>query len=202
DFTPVDVTLDETMPVRIDAPDLCGRFAGRIIRGVNAKAETPDYIKQRIAAAGMRPVSALVDISNYVMLELGRPTHVFDIKNIDTSKGLTVRWAKDGEKLKLLTDVEVELSGDTGVICHNDIPESMAGVMGGDATAVDLETTDIYIEAAFWFPEAVAGLTRKYKLSSEAAYRYERGVDFLNIVEHIEYMTRLILEVCGGQAAP
>ncbi|SUA51188.1 Phenylalanine--tRNA ligase beta subunit [Oligella ureolytica] len=202
DFTPVDVTLDETMPVRIDAPDLCGRFAGRIIRGVNAKAETPDYIKQRIAAAGMRPVSALVDISNYVMLELGRPTHVFDIKNIDTSKGLTVRWAKDGEKLKLLTDVEVELSGDTGVICHNDIPESMAGVMGGDATAVDLETTDIYMEAAFWFPEAVAGLTRKYKLSSEAAYRYERGVDFLNIVEHIEYMTRLILEVCGGQAAP
>ena len=202
DFTPVDVTLDETMPVRIDAPDLCGRFAGRIIRGVNAKAETPDYIKQRIAAAGMRPVSALVDISNYVMLELGRPTHVFDIKNIDTSKGLTVRWAKDGEKLKLLTDVEVELSDDTGVICHNDIPESMAGVMGGDATAVDLETTDIYMEAAFWFPEAVAGLTRKYKLSSEAAYRYERGVDFLNIVEHIEYMTRLILEVCGGQAAP
>lgn len=202
DFTPVDVTLDETMPVRIDAPDLCGRFAGRIIRGVNAKAETPDYIKQRIAAAGMRPVSALVDISNYVMLELGRPTHVFDIKNIDTSKGLTVRWAKDGEKLKLLTDVEVELSDDTGVICHNDIPESMAGVMGGDATAVDLETTDIYLEAAFWFPEAVAGLTRKYKLSSEAAYRYERGVDFLNIVEHIEYMTRLILEVCGGQAAP
>ena len=202
DFTPVDVTLDETMPVRIDAPDLCGRFAGRIIRGVNAKAETPDYIKQRLAAAGMRPVSALVDISNYVMLELGRPTHVFDIKNIDTSKGLTVRWAKDGEKLKLLTDVEVELSGDTGVICHNDIPESMAGVMGGDATAVDLETTDIYMEAAFWFPEAVAGLTRKYKLSSEAAYRYERGVDFLNIVEHIEYMTRLILEVCGGQAAP
>lgn len=202
DFTPVDVTLDETMPVRIDAPDLCGRFAGRIIRGVNAKAETPDYIKQRIAAAGMRPVSALVDISNYVMLELGRPTHVFDIKNIDTSKGLTVRWAKDGEKLKLLTDVEIELSADTGVICHNDIPESMAGVMGGDATAVDLETTDIYMEAAFWFPEAVAGLTRKYKLSSEAAYRYERGVDFLNIVEHIEYMTRLILEVCGGQAAP
>lgn len=202
DFTPVDVTLDETMPVRIDAPDLCGRFAGRIIRGVNAKAETPDYIKQRIAAAGMRPVSALVDISNYVMLELGRPTHVFDIKNIDTSKGLTVRWAKDGEKLKLLTDVEVELSDDTGVICHNDIPESMAGVMGGDATAVDLETADIYLEAAFWFPEAVAGLTRKYKLSSEAAYRYERGVDFLNIVEHIEYMTRLILEVCGGQAAP
>lgn len=202
DFTPVDVTLDETMPVRIDAPDLCGRFAGRIIRGVNAKAETPDYIKQRIAAAGMRPVSALVDISNYVMLELGRPTHVFDIKNIDTSKGLTVRWAKDGEKLKLLTGVEIELSGDTGVICHNDIPESMAGVMGGDATAVDLETTDIYMEAAFWFPEAVAGLTRKYKLSSEAAYRYERGVDFLNIVEHIEYMTRLILEVCGGQAAP
>lgn len=202
DFTPVEVTLDETMPVRVKAPDLCGRFAGRIIRGVNAKAETPDYIKTRITAAGMRPVSALVDISNYVMLELGRPTHVFDIKNIDTSKGLTVRWAQDGEKLKLLTEVEVELSSDTGVICYDDVPESIAGVMGGDATAVDLDTTDIYMEAAFWFPDAIAGLTRKYKLSSEAAYRYERGVDFLNIIEHIEYMSRIILEVCGGQAAP
>ena len=202
DFNPVEVTLDEVMPVRVEAPDLCGRFAGRIIRGVNAKAETPDYIKARITAAGMRPVSALVDISNYVMLELGRPTHVFDIKNIDTSKGLTVRWAKDGEKLKLLTEVEVELSSDTGVICYDDVPESMAGVMGGDATAVDLDTTDIYMEAAFWFPDAIAGLTRKYKLSSEAAYRYERGVDFLNVIEHLEYMSRLILEVCGGQAAP
>ncbi|CAM5215543.1 phenylalanine--tRNA ligase subunit beta [Oligella ureolytica] len=202
DFSPVEVTLDEVMPVRVEAPDLCGRFAGRIIRDVNAKAETPDYIKARITAAGMRPVSALVDISNYVMLELGRPTHVFDIKNIDTAKGLTVRWAKDGEKLKLLTEVEVELSSDTGVICYDDVPESMAGVMGGDATAVDLDTTDIYMEAAFWFPDAIAGLTRKYKLSSEAAYRYERGVDFLNVIEHLEYMSRLILEVCGGQAAP
>ncbi|MDO5667383.1 MAG: phenylalanine--tRNA ligase subunit beta [Alcaligenaceae bacterium] len=202
DFTPVAVTLDESMPVRVEVPDLCGRFAGRIIRGVNAKAETPDYIKARIIAAGMRPVSALVDISNYVMLELGRPTHVFDIKNIDSSKGLTVRWAREGEKLKLLTEVEVELHSDTGVICYDDVPESMAGVMGGDATAVDLETSDIYMEAAFWFPDAIAGLTRKYKLSSEAAYRYERGVDFLNIVEHIEYMSRLILEVCGGQAGP
>lgn len=202
DFSPVEVTLDESMPVRVEAPDLCGRFAGRIIRGVNAKAETPDYIKQRIIAAGMRPVSALVDISNYVMLKLGRPTHVFDIKTIDTSKGLTVRWARDGEKLKLLTEDEVKLESDTGVICYDDVPESMAGVMGGDATAVDLDTSDIYVEAAFWFPDAIAGLTRKYKLSSEAAYRYERGVDFLNIIEHIEYMSRLILEICGGSAGP
>ena len=202
DYSPVAVTLDETMPVKVEVSDLCGRFAGRIIRGVNAKADTPDYIKQRITAAGMRPVSALVDISNYVLLELGRPTHVFDIKNIDTSKGLTVRWARAGEKLKLLTEVEVELASDTGVICYDDVPESMAGVMGGDATAVDLETTDVYMEAAFWFPDAIAGLTRKYKLSSEAAYRYERGVDFLNVTEHLEYMSRLILEICGGQAAP
>ena len=202
DFTPVEVNLNESMPVRVEAPDLCGRFAGRIIRGVNAKAETPEYIKQRIIAAGMRPVSALVDISNYVMLQLGRPTHVFDIKNIDTAKGLSVRWARAGEKLKLLVGEEVELSEDTGVICYEDRPESIAGVMGGDATAVDLETQDIYLEAAFWFPDAIAGLTRKYKISSEAAYRYERGVDFLNIVEHIEYISRLILEICGGRAGP
>lgn len=202
DFSPVNTSLNEVMPVKIEAPDLCGRFAGRIIRGVNAKAETPEYIKQRIISAGMRPVSALVDISNYVMLELGRPTHVFDLKNMDIDKGLTVRWAKAGEKLTLLTEVEIELDTDAGVICHDDVAESMAGVMGGAATSVDLETTDIYVEAAFWFPDAIAGLTRKYKLTSEAAYRFERGVDFLNIVEHLEYMSRLILDVCGGQAAP
>src|SRR5690606_34838815 len=113
-FEPVPVTLDDTLPVKVEAPDLCGRFAGRVIRGVNARAATPAWMKQRLERAGQRSISALVDISNYVMLELGRPTHVFDLKRIEG--GLTVRWAKQGEQLELLNGQTVELQPDVGVI--------------------------------------------------------------------------------------
>ena len=197
---PVAVTHQDTLPVTIEAPDLCGRFGGRIIRGVNAKAVTPDWMKSRLERAGQRSVSALVDISNYVMLELGRPTHVFDLAKI--AGGLTVRWAKEGESLALLNDQTVQLAPDVGVIAAGDKIESLAGIMGGAATAVSLETTDIYLEAAFWFPDAIAGRARRYKFSSEASHRFERGVDFQNVVEHIEYISSLILEICGGQAGP
>src|SRR5690606_6778623 len=197
---PVAVTHQDTLPVTVQAPDLCGRFAGRIIRGVNAKAATPQWMKSRLRSAGQRSVSALVDISNYVMLALGRPTHVFDLAKING--GLTVRWAKEGESLTLLNDQTVQLAPDVGVIAAGDTIESLAGIMGGAATAVSLDTTDIYLEAAFWFPDAIAGRARRYKFSSEASHRFERGVDFLNIVEHIEHISSLILEICGGQAGP
>ncbi|NLY65575.1 MAG: phenylalanine--tRNA ligase subunit beta [Alcaligenaceae bacterium] len=200
DFSPVAVTLDSKLGVSVQAPDLCGRFAGRVIKGVNAKAATPAWMKSRLERAGQRSVSALVDISNYVMLELGRPTHVFDLNKINTD--LTVRWAKKGESLKLLNGQTVELDKEVGVICAGDTIESLAGIMGGDATAVSLETTDIFVEAAFWFPEAIAGRSRRFKFSSEASHRFERGVDFQNVVEHLEYISRLILEICGGQAGP
>ena len=197
---PVAVAHQDVLPVTIEAPDLCGRFAGRIIRGVNAKAATPDWMKSRLERAGQRSVSALVDISNYVMLELGRPTHVFDLARI--TGGLTVRWAREGERLTLLNDQTVDLSPDVGVIAAGETIESLAGIMGGAATAVSLETTDIYLEAAFWFPEAIAGRARRYKFSSEASHRFERGVDFQSIPEHIDYISSLILEICGGQAGP
>src|SRR5690606_36334003 len=141
---PVAVTHQDTLPVTIEAPDLCGRFGGRIIRGVNAKAVTPDWMKSRLERAGQRSVSALVDISNYVMLELGRPTHVFDVAKI--AGGLTVRWAKEGESLALLNDQTVQLAPDVGVIAAGDTIESLAGIMGGAATAVSLDQTDIYLE--------------------------------------------------------
>lgn len=197
---PVAAAHQDVLPVTIEAPDLCGRFAGRIIRGVNAKAATPDWMKSRLERAGQRSVSALVDISNYVMLELGRPTHVFDLARI--TGGLTVRWAREGERLTLLNDQTVDLSPDVGVIAAGETIESLAGIMGGAATAVSLETTDIYLEAAFWFPEAIAGRARRYKFSSEASHRFERGVDFQSIPEHIDYISSLILEICGGQAGP
>ena len=200
-FKPVAVNHDEKLPVKISAPDLCGRFSGRVIRGLNAKAETPQWIKQRLERSGQRPISALVDISNYVMLELGRPTHVFDLDKIHGS--LDVRWAKKGEQLKLLNGTTIELDDWVGVIADGRETEAMAGIMGGDATAVSLETTNIYLEAAFWWPSAIQGRARRYNFSTDAAHRFERGVDFATTVEHIERITALIVEICGvpGQTA-
>ncbi|WP_428719259.1 phenylalanine--tRNA ligase subunit beta [Undibacterium curvum] len=190
------VTLTEKLAVKVSAPDLCGRFCGRVIRGVNAKAETPDWMKQRLERSGQRPISALVDISNYVMLELGRPTHVFDLDKIQG--GLEVRWGKAGESLKLLNGNTVDVDEWVGVIADEKEIESLAGIMGGDSTAVTLDTQNIYLEAAFWWPSAIQGRARRYNFSTDAAHRFERGVDFENIVEHIERISALIVEICGG----
>ncbi|KAF1031028.1 MAG: Phenylalanine--tRNA ligase beta subunit [Burkholderia lata] len=200
DIRPVRVELDETLPVRIAAPDLCGRFSGRVIRGVNAHAKTPQWMVERLARSGQRSVSALVDISNYVMFELGRPSHVFDLDKIHG--GIEVRWGKRGESLKLLNGNTVELDETVGVISDDRQVESLAGIMGGDSTAVTLDTTNIYLEAAFWWPDSIRGRARKYNFSTDAAHRFERGVDYATTVEHVERITQLILEICGGKAGP
>lgn len=197
---PVPVGIEDRLPVRVEAPDLCGRFAGRVIRGVNARAATPDWMKTRLERAGQRSVSALVDISNYVMLEVGRPSHVFDLDKIQGD--LTVRWARKGERLELLSGTHVDLDEKVGVITAGPVVESMAGIMGGEATSVTLDTRNIYLEAAFWWPGAIAGRARRYKFSSEASHRFERGVDYGSIPEHMELITALILDICGGQAGP
>jgi phenylalanyl-tRNA synthetase beta chain len=191
----VPVTTDEVLPVRVSAPDLCGRFTGRVIRGLNARAATPEWLKRRIERSGQRSVSALVDISNYVMLELGRPSHVFDLDKIHG--GLDVRWGRKGESLKLLNGNTVEVDESVGVIADDKEIESLAGIMGGDSTAVTLDTTDIYLEAAFWWPNAIRGRARRYNFSTDAAHRFERGVDYATTVEHIERITALIVEICG-----
>jgi phenylalanyl-tRNA synthetase beta chain len=191
----VEVTTDEVLPVKVSAPDLCGRFTGRVIRGLNAKAATPEWIKRRIERSGQRSVSALVDISNYVMLELGRPSHVFDLDKIHG--GLDVRWGRKGEKLKLLNGNTVEVDDWVGVIADDKEIESLAGIMGGDSTAVSLDTTDIYLEAAYWWPNAIQGRARRYNFSTDAAHRFERGVDYASTVEHLERITALIVEICG-----
>ncbi|WP_395825851.1 phenylalanine--tRNA ligase subunit beta [Collimonas sp.] len=194
-FKTVSATINEKLPVKISAPDLCGRFSGRVIRGLNAKAATPQWMKQRLERSGQRPISALVDISNYVMLELGRPTHVFDLDKIHG--GLDVRWGKPGESLKLLNGNTVAVDDWIGVISDERQIESLAGIMGGDATAVSLETQNIYLEAAFWWPQAIQGRARRFNFSTDAGYRFERGVDFATTVEHIERITALLLEICG-----
>lgn len=191
----VPVTSDEILPVKVSAPELCGRFAGRVIRGLNARAATPEWMKRRLERSGQRPVSALVDISNYVMLEVGRPSHVFDLGKIHGS--LDVRWGKKGESLKLLNGNTVEVDEWVGVIADEKAIESLAGIMGGDATAVSLDTTDIYLEAAFWWPSAIQGRARRYNFSTDAAHRFERGVDYATIPDHLERITALIVEICG-----
>ncbi|MGZ8293174.1 MAG: phenylalanine--tRNA ligase subunit beta [Telluria sp.] len=193
----IGVTLDEVLPVTVSAPDLCGRFTGRVIRGLNAKAETPSWMKQRLERSGQRPVSALVDISNYVMLELGRPSHVFDLDKIHGK--IDVRWGRKGESLKLLNGNTVEVDEWVGVIADDQEIESLAGIMGGDSTAVTLDTQNIYLEAAFWWPNAIQGRARRFNFSTDAAHRFERGVDFATTVGHIERITALILEICGTQ---
>ncbi|HJV60406.1 MAG TPA: phenylalanine--tRNA ligase subunit beta [Albitalea sp.] len=199
-FPPAPVKHDHKLPVAVRAPDLCGRFSGRVIRGVDTKAATPAWMVDRLARCGQRSVTALVDISNYVMFEFGRPSHIFDLDKID--RGLTVRWGVRGESLKLLNGNTIEVDESVGVIADDQAVESLAGIMGGDRTAVSDDTRNVYVEAAFWWPEAVAGRSRRYNFSTDAGYRFERGVDPALTVEHIERITQLIIEICGGEAGP
>jgi phenylalanyl-tRNA synthetase beta chain len=197
---PVAPALDERLPVTVQAPDLCGRFSGRVVRGVNTRAATPSWMVERLARCGQRSVSALVDISNYVMFELGQPTHIFDLDKIHG--GLEVRWGRDGETLELLNGNTITVDGQVGVIADGREVESLAGIMGGNATAVSDDTRAIYIEAAFWWPEAVAGRSRRYHFATDAGHRFERGVDATRTTQVIERITRLVLDICGGQAGP
>jgi len=152
-------------------------------------------MKRRLERSGQRSVSALVDISNYVMLEVGRPSHVFDLDKIHG--GMDVRWGRKGETLKLLNGNTVDIDEWIGVIADEKELESLAGIMGGDATAVSLATTNIYLEAAFWWPNAIQGRARRYNFSTDAAHRFERGVDYATVPEHLERITSLIVEICG-----
>ena len=201
-------SIDDKRKVTVEDKDLCGRFAGRVIRGVNPQAKTPDWIVKRLSRAGQRSISALVDLSNYVMLEMGQPTHVFDIDKLEGD--ITVRWAKAGETLELLNGQTVSLVGpdtsgkmqDAGVVADQKGPVALAGIMGGNHCAVSDDTKNIYVEAAYWLPSAIQGRARRFNFSTDAAHRFERGVDPQATVACLEYLSALILEVCGGQAGP
>ncbi len=201
---PVPVTHDDVLPVRVEASELCGRFSGRIVRHVDPAARTPAWMVERLARCGQRSVTALVDISNYVMFESGQPSHIFDLDRLPG--GLSVRWGRAGETLKLLNGSTVEVDAiagvKVGVIAQGDTVESLAGIMGGDATAVSDATRNVYVEAAFWWPEAVAGRSRRFAFSTDAGHRFERGVDPAMTVARLERVTQLILEICGGDAGP
>ena len=207
-WTPPAISIEDKRKVTIENKELCGRFAGRVIRGVNPQAKTPDWIVQRLNRAGQRSISVLVDLSNYVMLEMGQPTHVFDIDKLNGD--ITVRWAKSGETLELLNGQTVTLQGpdsagkmqEAGVVADQNGPVALAGIMGGNHCAVSDDTKSIYVEAAYWLPSAIQGRARRFNFSTDAAHRFERGVDPQNTVNCLEYLSTLIIEVCGGQAGP
>lgn len=192
--------LEDVLPVSVLASDLCGRFSGRLIKGIDCEKKTPDWMVARLERCGQRSVNVLVDISNYVMFECGQPTHIFDADRIHG--GLTVRWARDGEQLKLLNGTMVSLDPHVGVIANEACVESLAGIMGGDSTAVSNATKSIYVEAAFWWPQAIAGRSRRYNFSTDAGHRFERGVDPSGTLSTLERITKLIVEICGGQVGP
>ncbi len=194
-FPAVATQIADKLAVKVQAADLCGRFSGRVVKGVNTQAKTPPWMVDRLARCGQRSVSPLVDISNYVMFEFGRPSHIFDLDKIHG--GLQVRWGQAGETLKLLNGNTVTVDAQVGVIADDRQVESLAGIMGGDATAVSDDTQNIYIEAAFWWPTAIAGRSRRYNFSTDAGHRFERGVDPQLTVEHIERITQLVLDICG-----
>ena len=194
----VPVQSSKTQPVRIDAPADCGRFLSRVIENVNAQAPSPDWIKQRLARSGIRIISALVDIGNYVMLELGQPMHVFDADKLTGS--IIVRRAQNGETLACLNEKNVCLSENTLVIADEAGALSMAGLMGGEASAVSDSTKNIVLEAAWFVPEIIAGKARQYGFGSDSSFRFERGVDFKLQSDAIERASELILDICGGQA--
>ena len=197
---PVPARCDARFPVRISDPNGCGRFTGRVIRNVDAKAPTPEWMRQRLERCGQRSISALVDVTNYVMLELGRPLHVYDLDKL--SGGIDVRFGRAGERLTLLNEQTVALDHDVLAITDASGPIGLAGIMGGDSTKAELDTGHVLLEAAFFFPEAIAGRARRYNFTSDAAHRFERGVDFDNNLAGIERATQLILEICGGEPGP
>lgn len=194
----VQPTLDKVQNVQIDAPNDCGRFISRVIEGVNPRTPSPDWLVQSLARCGIRSVSALVDIGNFVMLEIGQPMHVFDADKISGS--IIVRRAQNGETLECLNEKTVSLQENTLVIADEKQVLSLAGLMGGQSSAVSDETQNVVLESAWFTPEIISGKSRQYGFSSDSSFRYERGVDYQLQRDAIERASELILQICGGQA--
>ncbi|PNV99627.1 phenylalanine--tRNA ligase subunit beta [Pseudomonas protegens] len=191
---------DEVRPVEVLAPAACPRYLGRVVRNVDLSKPTPLWMVERLRRADVRSIDAAVDITNYVMLELGQPLHAFDLAEING--GIRVRMAEEGEKLVLLDGQEVTLRSDTLVIADHTRALAIAGVMGGEHSGVTANTRDVFLESAFFDQIAVAGKARSYGLHTDASHRYERGVDWQLAREAMERATGLLLEITGGDAGP
>ncbi len=197
---PVAAVNDDRFSVKVEAPEACPRYTCRIIRNIDPKAETPLWMQERLRRGELRPISPVVDVTNYVMLELGQPMHGFDLRQLDSE--ICVRMAVANEKLTLLDGQEIELRSDTLVITDASKVVGMAGIMGGEHSGVADDTTDILLECAFFAPMAITGKSRSYGLHTDASHRYERGVDPQLQVKAIERATQLLLDIVGGEPGP
>ena len=200
EIAPVAAVIDDAIQVEITAADACPRYACRVIRGINPAAETPLWMQERLRRSDIRSISPVVDVTNYVLLELGQPMHGFDLNRLDDR--IIVRQAEPSEKLVLLDGQEIELKSDTLVIADASGPVALAGIMGGEASSVTDSTQDILLESAFFAPMAIAGKARGYGLHTDSSHRFERGVDPELQVKAIERATALLIEIVGGEAGP
>lgn len=190
----------EQWPVQVSEPQACPNYLGRLITGVNTKAETPLWMQERLRRSGLRSLGALVDVTNYVLLELGQPLHAFDADKLQGD--IHVRYARQGETITLLNDQTIKLDDDTLVIADDKQALALAGIMGGNDSAVGETTTNIFLECAFFSPEAIAGKARKYGLHTDSSHRFERGVDPTLQQRAIERASQLIVELAGGNLGP
>ena len=193
-------TVDDQFSVDVTATEACPRYLGRVIKGVNPKAATPMWMQERLRRSGVRSISPVVDVTNYVMLELGQPMHAFDLNKL--SGGIQVRFANSGEQVKLLNDETIKLTDDTLVIADQNGPLALAGVMGGNDSAVEDETIDLFLESAFFDPDVIAGKARSYGLHTDSSHRFERGVDYELPRRAMERATQLLKEIVGGEVGP
>ncbi|GHF01184.1 phenylalanine--tRNA ligase subunit beta [Thalassotalea profundi] len=204
-ITSVVPTIDDTRDITITAGEACPRYLGRVIKNINVNAQTPLWMVEKLRRCGTRSIDPVVDVTNYVLLELGHPMHAFDLSKIDG--GINVRYANEGEKLVLLDENEVTLSSQTLVIADSDSQSNgkalaMAGIFGGLHSGVTNESKDIFLESAFFAPLAILGKARQYGLHTDASHRYERGVDPQMQRDAMERATQLLLEIVGGEAGP
>jgi len=197
---PVAPAIEARRDIVLDAPQACPRYCGRILRGVDARAATPDWMVRRLVRSGIRSISALVDITNYVMLELGQPLHAFD--NAKLQGAIHVRLPRAGEQVLLLNEQTVTPAADTLLIADEARALALAGIMGGEDSGITLDTTEVFLESAFFAPDAIAGRARANGFGSDASHRFERGVDPELARSALERATRLVIELCGGEAGP
>ncbi|AFZ83606.1 phenylalanyl-tRNA synthetase beta chain [Candidatus Kinetoplastibacterium blastocrithidii TCC012E] len=199
-YKSISESIKDFLPIDISSNGLCGHYSGRVIRNVDASLDTPIWIRSRLENSGQKSISVLVDISNYLMLEFGIPSHIYDLDSINGS--LSIRWSRNGESISLIDGKNLVFDEKIGVVSDNNGPICLAGIMGGKRTSVDIDTKNIFVESAFWFPDAILGKSRLYKINSESAYRFERGVDYSRSLDFINTLTSLIVEICGGVIGP
>ncbi len=196
----VKASASDEQAVDLVNPAACPRFAGRVIKGIDTQAKSPLWLTERLRRVGLRAISPVVDITNYVMLELGQPLHAYDFGRL--TGAIRPRLAEQGETLTLLDEKQLELNADTLVITDDSGPIGLAGIMGGLSTAVTDATTDVFFEAAFWPQDFMAGRARSYGMHTDASLRFERGVDPTGQARAVERATQLLLEIAGGSAGP